>query len=314
MTSSDCNDHGRSSKRLLQTCSLSLPGMELVKCVLQGLKPTKIDIYGRLLLSDIIKSVNGQNVSSGKSTPPDFSFTIAKIVEAHISNAKGFKYTRLSAIDTQTFVTTKYIEVIAKSSASIAVASNRSQSNIFDIANALHDLEFHCGFSGASNLHRTNYCLLTSALLAELSHFVDSNVESPFFESTPCSAHSELAAAASRVFQMRLRFEQSSYERGGNVGELYRWKRNGKKLSHLIGRFGFTIPIASFSSLTFLRHSPFTQPLFRSVHATLYAFFTVNSRTETSLAFTARMDILSVLHHLLGFLSRLRRRCHRREN
>ncbi|KAF4395751.1 hypothetical protein G4B88_013525 [Cannabis sativa] len=188
MTSSDCNDHGRSSKRLLQTCSLSLPG---------------------------------------KSTPPDFSFTIAKIAEAHISNAKGFEYTRLSAIDTQTLVTTKYIEVIAKSSASIAAASNRSQSNIFDIANALHDLEFHCGFSGASNLHRTNYCLLTSALLAELSHFVDSNVESPFFESIPCSAHSELAAAASRVFQMRLRFEQSSYERGGNVGELYRWKRNG---------------------------------------------------------------------------------------
>ncbi|KAM6575169.1 hypothetical protein CsatA_023496 [Cannabis sativa] len=120
-----------------------------------------------------------------ESTPPDFSFAIAKIAVAQICNAAGFKYTRLSAIDTLTLVTTNYIEAIAKSSASIAAASNRSQSNIFDITNALHDLESHRGFSGASNLHRTNYCLLTSALLAELSHFVDSNVETPFAKPIP---------------------------------------------------------------------------------------------------------------------------------
>ncbi|XP_062095607.1 transcription initiation factor TFIID subunit 8 [Humulus lupulus] len=120
-----------------------------------------------------------------ESTPPDFSFAIAKIAVAQICNAAGFKSTRLSALDTLTHVATKYIEAIAKSSASFAAASNRSQSNIFDITNALHDLESLRGFSGASNVYRTDCCLLISALLAELSHFVDSNVETPFAKPIP---------------------------------------------------------------------------------------------------------------------------------
>lgn len=36
-----------------------------MKYILQGLKPTKRDAYGRLVLGDIITSVNGKKVSSG---------------------------------------------------------------------------------------------------------------------------------------------------------------------------------------------------------------------------------------------------------
>lgn len=39
--------------------------VELMKYILQGLKPTKRDSYGRLILGDIITSVNGTKVTSG---------------------------------------------------------------------------------------------------------------------------------------------------------------------------------------------------------------------------------------------------------
>lgn len=39
--------------------------VKLKKHTLQGLKPTKRDAYGRLILGDIITSVNGTKVTSG---------------------------------------------------------------------------------------------------------------------------------------------------------------------------------------------------------------------------------------------------------
>lgn len=40
-------------------------GRDLMDSVLQGLKPTKRDAYGRLILGDIITSVNGRKVTNG---------------------------------------------------------------------------------------------------------------------------------------------------------------------------------------------------------------------------------------------------------
>ncbi|PON45558.1 Bromodomain associated domain containing protein [Parasponia andersonii] len=132
--------------------------------------------------------------SEPEASPPGFSLAVARIAVAQICASVGFKYTQLSALETLTGVTTKYLETIAKSSASFAAASNRSQTNIFDVTNALHDLRSPHGFSGASNLHRTDYCLLNSSVLAELSDFVDCTVETPFAKPIPQRQVSETDA------------------------------------------------------------------------------------------------------------------------
>lgn len=117
--------------------------------------------------------------------PSEFSFAIAKIAVSQICQSVGFKATQPSALETLTQVATRYLQAIAKSSASSSAASSRSQSNIFDITNALHDLHLLQGFSGCSNIHKTNYCPLGSSVLVELANFVNITVETPFFKPIP---------------------------------------------------------------------------------------------------------------------------------
>ncbi|PON74184.1 Bromodomain associated domain containing protein [Trema orientale] len=132
--------------------------------------------------------------SEPEATPPEFSLAVARIAVAQICASVGFKSTQLSALETLTGVTTKYLEAIAKSSASFAAESNRSQSNIFDVTNALHDLRSPHGFPGASNLHRSDHCLLNSSVLAELSDFVHYTAETPFAKPIPRRQFSETDA------------------------------------------------------------------------------------------------------------------------
>ncbi|OMO70433.1 hypothetical protein CCACVL1_18922 [Corchorus capsularis] len=115
------------------------------------------------------------------STPGDFSFSITKVAVSQICKSVGFRRSQVSALETLTLVATKYLEALGKSAASFAnAAGGRTQSNLFDLTNALHDLSFQTGFLGASTLYDSSCCLLKSSLLEDLSGFVSSTVEIPF--------------------------------------------------------------------------------------------------------------------------------------
>ncbi|XP_010092658.2 uncharacterized protein LOC21389690 [Morus notabilis] len=119
-------------------------------------------------------------------SPSDFCFAVARIAVSQICQYVGFKSAQLSALDTLTVVATKYLQAIAKSSSAFAAAANRSDSNLFDLSNALRDLRTTHGISGSSsNFRRSDFCLLKSSDLAEIADYVDYAVETPFARPIP---------------------------------------------------------------------------------------------------------------------------------
>ncbi|EEF32236.1 transcription initiation factor TFIID subunit 8 [Ricinus communis] len=136
-----------------------------------------------------MKPKSKQNIietHSPKATDPsDFPFQITKISVSQICQSVGFKSTQLSALETLTHIATLYLKNLAKASASYSSASNRTQSNVFDIINALHDLSSIQGFTGASTLHYTSNILSSSRVVKDLSVFVNSIVEIPFAKPIP---------------------------------------------------------------------------------------------------------------------------------
>ncbi|XP_015882987.3 uncharacterized protein LOC107418804 [Ziziphus jujuba] len=123
--------------------------------------------------------------SSSSSNPSEFAFAITRIAVSQICQSVGYRKTHLSALETLTDIATKYLRGIAASASSSAASSNRTQSNLFDIVQALHDLHSVQGFPGASDLHRTDYCLLRSSVLLEITNFVRNTVETPFDRPIP---------------------------------------------------------------------------------------------------------------------------------
>ncbi|KAM1005743.1 hypothetical protein COP2_002655 [Malus domestica] len=83
-----------------------------------------------------------------------------------------------SALETLTHIVVKYIGAIASASASYAAMAKRTNTNFFDFANALHDLQSVQGFIGASALHENG--VLSSSVLSDLTVFVRWNQETPF--------------------------------------------------------------------------------------------------------------------------------------
>ncbi|KAF3450151.1 hypothetical protein FNV43_RR06231 [Rhamnella rubrinervis] len=123
--------------------------------------------------------------TTASSTPSEFSFSIARIAVSQICQSVGFRATQLSALETLTHVATKYLQAIASSASFAAASSNRTQCNLFDIIESLHDLHSIHGFAGASTLHKTNYCLLGSSILVGLADFVEHTTETPFTRPIP---------------------------------------------------------------------------------------------------------------------------------
>lgn len=116
-------------------------------------------------------------------TPSEFSFAIAKTAVSQICRSVGYKRSKFNALEALTNVTTKYIEAIARSAASFANASNRTESNLFDLINGIHDLCSVRGFPGGSKTHKSN--LLKSAALKELVGFVKFSNQVPFSKPIP---------------------------------------------------------------------------------------------------------------------------------
>ncbi|TXG64405.1 hypothetical protein EZV62_011399 [Acer yangbiense] len=87
-----------------------------------------------------------QSIAEEEDTPTELSFTVSQICRSVV----GFK-----AFETLTLITTKYLEQVAKLASLCSHESNRTQSNLFDLINAFHDLSSPIqGFVGASTLHR----------------------------------------------------------------------------------------------------------------------------------------------------------------
>lgn len=116
-------------------------------------------------------------------TPSEFSFAIAKTAVSQICRSVGYKRSKFNALEALTNVTTKYIEAIARSTASFANASNRTESNFFDLINGIHDLCSVRGFTGGSKTHKSN--LLKSAALKEIVDFVKFSNQVPFSKPIP---------------------------------------------------------------------------------------------------------------------------------
>ncbi|KAB5532300.1 hypothetical protein DKX38_018970 [Salix brachista] len=119
--------------------------------------------------------------------PSDYAFKITETAVLQICQSLGFKTTQLSALETLTHVATLCLQILAKRAVSYSIASNRTQANIFDIVNSLHDMSSVRGFTGGSTLH-CNSCgmsLLRSSVLKNIKSFVEFSDEIPFARPIP---------------------------------------------------------------------------------------------------------------------------------
>lgn len=116
-------------------------------------------------------------------TPSEFSFAKAKIAVAQICQSVGYKRSEYDALETLTDVSVRYIQAIARSAASFANASNRTNSNLFDLINGIHDLCSVKGFPGGSAMHKSN--LLGSKALKEIMNSVNLSKAAPSTKPIP---------------------------------------------------------------------------------------------------------------------------------
>ncbi|KAI4296970.1 hypothetical protein L6164_036883 [Bauhinia variegata] len=134
-------------------------------------------------IDSLRKRTPGENELVVAKSPSDFSFTVTKTAIAQICQSVGDKRTQLNAPETLTDVATKYLQSIAKSAVLFSNAANRTESNFFDIINAIHDLYSLRGFPGGSEMHKRK--LLSSGALKEIMKFVNHSKEVPFAKPVP---------------------------------------------------------------------------------------------------------------------------------
>ncbi|KAK7395617.1 hypothetical protein VNO78_16181 [Psophocarpus tetragonolobus] len=132
----------------------------------------------------------GVNEAQVAENPSEFSFYVVKVAVAQICQSVGFKTSKHNALVTLTNVSTRYLETIARSAASFANASSRTDSNLFDLINGIHDLCSVQGFPGGSKLHRGD--LLRSSALRDIMNFVNISCKVPFAKPIPLKNVSEV--------------------------------------------------------------------------------------------------------------------------
>lgn len=132
----------------------------------------------------------GVNDALVAESPSEFSFAIAKTAVAQICQSVGFKSSQYNALESLTNVCTRYLETVVRSAASFANASNRTDSNLFDLINGIHDLCSVQGFPGGSMLHKGN--LLKSSALKEIMNFANPSNKVPFAKPIPFRNVSEV--------------------------------------------------------------------------------------------------------------------------
>ncbi|KAL2317319.1 hypothetical protein Fmac_031195 [Flemingia macrophylla] len=131
-------------------------------------------------------------------TPSEFSFAIAKIAVAQICRSTGFKTSKYNALEILTNVSTRYLETMVRSAASFANASNRTDSNLFDLINGIHDLSSVQGFPGGSLMHKGN--LLRSSALKDIMNFANLSNKVPFANPIPVRNVSDATSSSTCLF------------------------------------------------------------------------------------------------------------------
>ncbi|KAJ6882746.1 hypothetical protein NC651_029127 [Populus alba x Populus x berolinensis] len=124
-----------------------------------------------------------QKPPAAAENPSDYAFKITKTAVSQICQSVGFKTTQLSALETLTHVATLFLQTLAKTAVLYSNASSRTQSNIFDIINSLHDMSSVRGFTGGSTLHCniSGISLLRSSVFKNIKSFVEFSDEIPSY-------------------------------------------------------------------------------------------------------------------------------------
>ncbi|KAF5188424.1 Transcription initiation factor tfiid subunit [Thalictrum thalictroides] len=111
-----------------------------------------------------------------------FQSTIAKISVAQICQSIGFTSFQTSALESFSNIATRYLETLAKSASLSANSSGRTECNLFDVIQAIEDMNSIRGFVGATNMKKS---LLKSGVLKEIRSFVRFVDEIPFAKPIP---------------------------------------------------------------------------------------------------------------------------------
>ncbi|KAJ3674297.1 hypothetical protein LUZ60_004913 [Juncus effusus] len=128
--------------------------------------------------------IDPKRISYGPSSSniDRFSRAVAKISVAQILESADFCCSYRAPIETLAGVMLRYISHVGKLAVSHANSSGRFDCNVFDVIQALEEIESMHGFLGQSDLNR---CLGNSSVIKDLFAFVGTEKEIPFARSIP---------------------------------------------------------------------------------------------------------------------------------
>ncbi|KAI3727583.1 hypothetical protein L6452_16199 [Arctium lappa] len=115
----------------------------------------------------------------------DFHTAVGRIAVAQICQSVGYRGAQTSALETLTDVAVRYLRSLAKSAATSAGSTGRTQCNLLDIVRALEGLHSDIGFRGNSDPKSRLNSLSDSSILRDTMKFVYRTREIPFSKPLP---------------------------------------------------------------------------------------------------------------------------------
>ncbi|KAI3693595.1 hypothetical protein L1987_76542 [Smallanthus sonchifolius] len=143
------------------------------------------------------QSSDMESSQSSDMDSSDLHLSVVRIAVAQICNSVGYTGTQTSALETLTAVALRYLQSLAKSAATSASSTGRTQCNLLDIIRALEDLHSDVGFHGNSDHKRRLYILSDSSILIDTMKFVYLTPEIPFAKPLRRRSHTFLSNPAS---------------------------------------------------------------------------------------------------------------------
>ncbi|XP_071705373.1 transcription initiation factor TFIID subunit 8-like [Rutidosis leptorrhynchoides] len=119
------------------------------------------------------------------SESSDYHTAVSKIAVAQICKSVGYKGAQTTALETLTDIAVRYLQSIAKSAATSAISTGRTQCNLLDVIRAFEDLHSDLGFKGNSDPKKRLYILSNSSILRDTMKFVYRTREIPFAKPLP---------------------------------------------------------------------------------------------------------------------------------
>ncbi|CAN6470218.1 unnamed protein product [Victoria cruziana] len=129
------------------------------------------------------ENVRSQGDSASTSGRGDFARAVARISVAQICEGLGYQTFRQSALETLVDISIRYIEELGKSASFHANSSGRTESNVFDVIQALKELHCSVGFSDVSDSSCRS--LSGSGIVKEVMQYTSFAEEIPFARGVP---------------------------------------------------------------------------------------------------------------------------------